>query len=374
MRLLTVIDSLTGSGGAEHGLVREATRFSSAVDHTVVRLFAADTREPDLLAAGVAVVPLGFDASSAGTNWPLAAWRLGQVIADVEPDVIQSSLFTGNIVGQLAGRRAKVPVVSTWVLSGDVDLLKATQPGAATWKGAALRRVASTAARSDRVWFRALTRDTLDTNAALLGVDPDRGVVIPRGVPIPDPGRPIPARSDLGLPEDVSLLVNVGRQTAQKGHHHLLDVLEAIPDTHLVILGRTGDATDRFAAAISDRGLVDRVTTIEFTAAVVDHLSHASVFVFPSLMEGLGTAVLEAMAAGAPVVAFDIPPVADVTDGGRHARLVPVGDIGAFIDAVRRTLDDGGLAESAHRWVVETYAIDAVAPRVEAYLTEVAGR
>lgn len=372
MRLVSVIDSLSGSGGAEHGLVRELTRFGDGWDIEVVRLFAADTLEPTLREAGVRVRAMGYDASSAARIWPLAGHALAKQLREDPPDVVHSSLFTANMVAQMAARRAQLPIVSSLVLSGDVRLLRAHQPGADTWKASVLRSIAGMAARSDRVWFRALTEDTLVTNAELLGFDPARGVVIPRGVPLPDPARDIPSRGGLGLPEGPRLLVNVGRQTAQKGQLVLLDVLERVPDTHVVILGRRGDASDELQAAVTARGLEDRVTLIDFTPRVNDVLAHADVFVFPSLMEGLGTAVLEAMAAGAPVVAFDIPPVAEATDHGTYARLVPVGDVDGFVEQVVATLADGGVADAARGWVEREFSIEVIAGRLQAFLAEVA--
>lgn len=376
VRVLSVIDSVSGSGGAEQGLVREATHFSSAVTSRVVRLFTAGGLEDRLEAAGIPTETLGMDARRAGRTWPLAVRRLGPTLKDFAPDVVQTSLFTGNLVGQIAARRAGVPVLSNLVLSGDPGLLRAYQPGADSLRAEVLRRIGGLAARSDLVWFRALTADALETNAALLGVDPARGTVIPRGVPMPPAGwEPLP-RAELGLPEDVPLLVNVGRQTAQKGQWHLVDVLEAVRETvpaHLVVLGREAEKTAELRGLIADRDLVDHVTIVSYTPHVADVLAHASVFVFPSHMEGLGTAVLEAMAAGVPVVAFDIPPVSEATDAGRHARLVPVGDVAAMIDEVRWALDEGrDLGVAGREWVEQTFSIDAVARRVETLLTAVA--
>lgn len=376
VRLLSVIDSLTGSGGAEQGLVRETTRFSADVHSHVVRLFTAGGLEERLETAGIGTQTLGMDARRAGRNWPVAVRRLGPIIESFGPDVVQTSLFASNLVGQVAARRADVPVLSNLVLSGDPRLLRAYQPGADSLRAGLLRRIGGLAARSDLVWFRALTVDALETNAALLGIDPSRGTVIPRGVPLPPTGWEPRSRAEVGLPEDVPLLVNVGRQTAQKGQWHLVDVLEAVRTTvpaHLVVLGREAEKTALLRNLIADRGLGDHVTIIAYTPHVADVLAHADVFVFPSHMEGLGTAVLEAMAAGLPVVAFDIPPVSEATDAGRYARLVPVGDVAAMIDEVRWALDEGDQLGAAGRaWVERTFSIDVVAERVEALLVAVA--
>ncbi|MGD2061629.1 MAG: glycosyltransferase, partial [Acidimicrobiia bacterium] len=103
LRVLHVIDSLSGSGGAEHGLVREIRMLPPEVAQHVVRLFAKDDLEGELVEGGIEVNALGLESSRAGWNWPLASWRLGTVVDDFAPDVIHSSLFASNMVAQLTG-------------------------------------------------------------------------------------------------------------------------------------------------------------------------------------------------------------------------------------------------------------------------------
>jgi glycosyltransferase involved in cell wall biosynthesis len=103
-------------------------------------------------------------------------------------------------------------------------------------------------------------------------------------------------------------------------------------------------------------------------------LAAADVFVFSSLMEGLGTAVLEAMAARVPVVAFDFPRVREITNEGRVAHLVPVGNAERLADAttavLARTAPD--LTDLAHQWICDRYDIQAVAHELQTYLEVVA--
>lgn len=379
LRVLHVIDSLSASGGAEHGMVREILRLDDEVDQTVVRLFSADALDEDLARRGISVVPLSLDSSKSGWNWPRAVRRLGAIIETLKPDVIHSSLFSSNVVAQIAGRRARVPVLSTFTLSGDPRLLRMHQPGADSWRAAVLRKVAGYSARSDLVWFRALTEDAKNTNCELLGVDPGRTGVIPRG--IPDDLKPvsIKSRADLGLPEDLPLLINVGRQTAQKGHGALIETFAVVRRqfrSHLVILGREGDSTAQLSEAIGAAGLEDHVFVVAYTPEVPHYLAHASAFVFTSYMEGLGTAVIEALALGTPVVAFDIPPVREATADGRYARLVPVGDTDALARETVATLEipDDDLVSEAGVWARDTYSLDRVAHDLQMLLSRVAAR
>ena len=378
MRILHVINSLGASGGAENGMVREIASISDGFEHRVARLFEKDQLDAQLEASGISVVPLGFAASRAGWNWPLATRRLVRVANEFGPDVIHSSLFSANLVAQLTGRQTGVPVLSTFTLSGDVALLKMYQPGADSWRGAALRRFARLSTKTSNASFRALTHDALITNCRLLGVDPGRGSVIPRG--IPGDLRPTvrKERADLGLPEDVPLLVNIGRQTAQKGQFTLLEAFRIIRQrvpSYLIMLGRPGDASDALRQGINEMDLADDVSIVGYSPDVFHYLDHASVFVFPSYMEGLGTAVIEAMSFGLPVVAFDIPPVREITDNGRFARLVPVGDAAMFAEQVLDILHLNGVRnQEAEKWVARNYSIGSVARRLEKLLMAVASR
>lgn len=376
MRVLHVVDSLAGSGGAEHGLVREISRFSPSVEQRVVRLFERNELEPELTAAGIDVVPLGFKAGNGSRSFPVAALKLLPIIKQYKPDVVHTTLFIGNLVGQLAARAAGVPVLSSFVLSGDLALLKATQPGAASRKAAMVRAAAGKAARMSNARYRALTEDSKVTNCHLLGVPLDRVEVIPRGVP--DTLGPIKGRAELGLPEDGPLVVNLGRVAAQKGQVHLLrafvSVLAEHPDARLVIVGRPGDAQQRVVDEAHTLGISDRVILYGYTPDARHILANGSVFAFSSLMEGLGTSVLEAMMVGVPVVAFDIPPIREATDDGSAARLVPLGDESALAQGILDGLN-GSLAETARRgrqWVAGRGNIDEVAARLEALLASVA--
>jgi glycosyltransferase involved in cell wall biosynthesis len=172
------------------------------------------------------------------------------------------------------------------------------------------------------------------------------------------------------------VILNVGRQTAQKGHAHLLEALPELAAryrAHLVILGREGDASPVIERSLDLLGIRDHVTIIPYTNRVADYYANADVFVFPALMEGLGTAVIEAMAAGVPVIAFDIPPVREVVGDGRFARLVPSGDSSELFAAIDAVLagdsDPTDMVAEARRWTEEQFDVQQIADRVFARLS-----
>lgn len=377
MRVLHVINSLSGSGGAEQGLVREVARFGPEVTQLVVRLYLPADLEPRLQEAGIESACLGLESGNSGWNWPAGIRRLGRFVRRFDPDILHSSLASANLIAQSAGARAGLPVLSTFTLSGDPELMRLYQPGADSVPARMLRKFEQRSARRPHVWFRSLTSDSRDSHCAAGRIDPSRVTVIPRGVPAAE-GR-VPSRADLGLPIGLPIILNVGRQTAQKGQDDLVRAFAAVNakrPAHLVILGREGDGTRSLRSAIGEFGVGERVTVIPYTDRPYHYYRNADVFVFPSRMEGLGTAVLEAMACGLPVVAYDIPPVREIGGDLELAMLVPPRDVMALTDAVTAVLEGEraavSMADAARDLVVENYSLDVVARRVEELLARVA--
>jgi glycosyltransferase involved in cell wall biosynthesis len=122
-------------------------------------------------------------------------------------------------------------------------------------------------------------------------------------------------------------------------------------------------------AAVDRLGLADAVTIAGYSTNVTDYLAHAHVFAFPSVMEGLGTSVVEAMACGVPVVAFDIPPVREATVGGRYGSLIPVGDVDSLAAALIERVETNRVIDyRARDWVMNHHDLGRVASSIEGLL------
>src|SRR5262245_40126949 len=110
-RVLHVIETL-GHGGAEHQLALtvaalDRARFESVVCH----LFPPAHLQERIERAGVRVIGLGLRRGK--RSWPEAIYRLSQVIREVRPDLVHTSLFQADLAGGAAGSIAGVPVVNT---------------------------------------------------------------------------------------------------------------------------------------------------------------------------------------------------------------------------------------------------------------------
>ncbi len=163
---------------------------------------------------------------------------------------------------------------------------------------------------------------TKDDLIALYGADPQKIEVLLSGVnqrfqPIRDPSAlaAVRARYQLG---DVPFVLAVGTIQPRKNYERLIAALAALPDNlrdvHLVIAGGRGWLESPIYAAVQAQGLQDRVHFIGF--ADDDDLpalySAARCFAFPSLYEGFGLPVLEAMACGTPVLTSNVSSLIEV--------------------------------------------------------------
>lgn len=152
------------------------------------------------------------------------------------------------------------------------------------------------------------------------------------------------ARDRYRLPE--TFVLTVGAHRPHKNQEVLVRALADIPGhVWLVVVGGTDPGFPDTLPALADRlGLRDRVLLVpnvhdEWLPAVY---RAASVFAFPSLAEGYGLPVLEAMAAGVPVVMSDIDVLAEVA--GSAARTVPPRDVAGWAAAITQVLSDTALA------------------------------
>jgi glycosyltransferase involved in cell wall biosynthesis len=139
-------------------------------------------------------------------------------------------------------------------------------------------------------------------------------------------------------------LIVVGRLMPPKGHKHLFEALELvrqqIPDIHLHVVG-DGPLRAGLELSVRQKGLEKHVL---FTGRVTDAekialLWRSSIFVMPSLQEGFGMVLLEAMACGLPVVAFDLPVYRELLNSN-CGYFVPKGDTQAMATQIIHLLQD----------------------------------
>lgn len=175
------------------------------------------------------------------------------------------------------------------------------------------------------------------------GVPAHKLLVIRNGIAFrsaaPDPAE---VRARLGLPFDATLVLTVARLTEQKGHRHLLEaapaVRERVPGAHFVWVGE-GPLGDELRKRTRELGIEGNVHLTGRRTDVPDLLAAAELFVLPSLFEGLPLVVLEAMAAGVPVVGTRVCGTREAVEDGVCGRLVPARDPAALAAAILEVLE-----------------------------------
>ena len=175
------------------------------------------------------------------------------------------------------------------------------------------------------------------------GLDAGRIQVVPFGIDHAKfaPRQRDEARRKLGLPPALPIVLHVGSEIERKNVETVVrtmrSVRERVPDARLV---RVGDATAPIRELLAESGLADAVIYRSGVSdrELADFYAAADLLLFPSLDEGVGVPVLEAMASGCPVVAADIPVLREVVrDGGQ---MLPPHDVAGFTEAVTRLCTD----------------------------------
>lgn len=165
-----------------------------------------------------------------------------------------------------------------------------------------------------------------------------------------------------------------------KGHREFFTALAALPDGYpveaLIIGGGRREAEMRRLAA--ELGLAGRVHFLGQRDDVPDLLSALDLFVLPSHSEGVSLALLEAMAAGLPVIATAVGGLPEVVTDGDNGLLVPPEDPEALATALERLLEDPALAQrlgaNARRHVEENFSLERLGREINEIYTELIKR
>lgn len=172
------------------------------------------------------------------------------------------------------------------------------------------------------------------------GIKPDRIEVVYSGVPAPQLNRPRDWRRERGWPSNTVICGIVGAMTREKGLDSVAGISRRLPGdifrrTRLLLLGGKGKGATTVAGVEGfDAGFIEE---IHDAVAGVDVLWH------PARSEGLGTAVIDAMALGVPPIAFAVGGLPEVIEDGKSGRLVPPGDMAEFARAATELITDDGL-------------------------------
>jgi len=333
IRILFIIPTLV-RGGAEKQLVLLATGLPrDQFEVHVAVLTHTGPLEAKLRAAGIPVTVIG-------KRWkidPLCFWRVQRHIRSLRPDIVHTWLFAANSYGRQAAALAGVP----HIIAGERCVDPWKRPHELAIDRLLARRTEKLVTNSNGVKDFYVSR----------GLPPEKFVVISNGVErlgVTDLVTRDELLTELGLPADSRLLGAIGRLWPQKRVKDLIWAVDhlrhAHPNAHLLIIG-DGPMRWRLERYRDQTGLAGQVHFLGERNDVPRLLPHLDILWLGSEYEGQSNAILEAMAAGVPVIATDIPGNRDLVVHEATGYLVPVGDRYEFIRRTHWLLEDEHLRQ-----------------------------
>ena len=301
-----------------------------------------------------------FLRATSRTAYPAAVFRLARWLRRQRVTVLQTHLFDAGVIGLIAGRLARVPLIVVTRHHSDFHFVSGTRVHVlidsltARWGDRVV--VLARAVRDHLVARESVLSDHIDV--IVQGFDFDALAGSPRSN---DEGRRV--RAELGI-EDAFVVGAVGAFYPSKGHAYLFaaaaKLLNEIPNLKLLVVG----AGDRAAieALAHAHGLDGRVVAAGFRRDVPACLRAMDVFVHPSLSEAFCQSIVEALAAERPVVATDVGGASEAIDDAQYGLLVPPADADAIATAIatlyrdpvrRRCIGEAGRRAAMARFPVD---------------------
>jgi glycosyltransferase involved in cell wall biosynthesis len=376
VRIAFVVNQLA-LGGAE----RQAADIAKALgarghECTVFTFYGKTLLAAELARARVAVWPL-----DAGRTYWRGVVPLAKALRRWRAEIVNTHMPLAGVFGRIAALLAGVPVVSTeqigatWLpihirVANDLTLNTSARIVCIS------REVRRTLYRRTNPYLlRRSNADVIYNSVDLNRLKSEIGTSLDGDLRAAESAK----RLELGLSPDDIVVTNVGRYHEQKGQAYLIDALAQVVERRspvkLVLVGWGADE-GALRARADARGVGDQVTFAIERADAPAIVAASDVFAFPSLYEGLGVALLEAMALRRPIVATDIAPLVEVVRDEVDALLVPPRDVQALASAVLRLVDDpafaAALAASAQQRVRESFTVEHAASEYERVFEEVA--
>ena len=364
-KVLFVIDTLQ-TGGAEESLFNNLIRFKH-VQPVVCHLYAGDLLKQRFTSKGITVHSVALKKQF---GFRQAYKQLKQIVQQEQPQLLVAYLTRSELVTRLVSRFTKVPVIGTFVS----DLYAGSYNAALSWKAKAavsfFRWTNKTTAGYCK-GFIANSQTVKLSGARALQIAADKIEVINRGrdskvfrfqVPQTLPGKPLH-------------FLNVGRLVPVKGQRDLIlgfkDFLPACPNAVLHI---AGDGTEKEAllALINELGLQNNVVLLGSRNDIPQIINNYDCFVFSSHSEGFSGAVVEAMFAGLPVLASDIPVNKEVITHLQTGYLFNKGSVQDITRALLWYKDNistaNEMATNAHQHAMQNFELGMIAGKLENYL------
>ncbi|MBI4619597.1 MAG: glycosyltransferase family 4 protein [Desulfobacterales bacterium] len=273
-----------------------------------------------------------------------ALFRLYRLFLQEKPAIIHTHTSKAGILGRWASFFARVAIVvhtpHGHIFYGYYGKIK-------TKLFILLEKL--TASLTDKIIT--LTRKEREEHIQFNISKPHKFVVIHSGVPLENFSKNLDnadeLKKSLGIPITDLIVGTVGRLVEIKGHRYLLDaarlVLNKVPNVTFLLIG-DGHLMTELISHASALGIKNKVIFAGWRGDVPQLIDMFDIFVLPSLNEGMGRVLVEAMAMGKPIVASDIGGIPDIVKDRSNGILFPPRDVDAMAEAIIKLLLDRELA------------------------------
>ncbi len=378
-RIMLLIDTLE-TGGTERSLLQFCAHLDrSRFVPTVVSLYRGNRLMRNFQEQGIDVRTTELKGKY---EFRRASRAIGDLVDQIEPDLIHTMLFRANQVGRWVGLRKKRPVICSLVSVPYDPVRLQCEPQLSYWKHRCIRIIDRFSSRYvDR--FHAVSHTVKISYEQTLGIPSNKMSVIPRGRMGSIHGRlsglqAAELREKYSLPADKKILLNVGRLIPQKDQQSLIKAMRYVvqqePNALLLIAG-DGPLRRELEDEVESSDSACHVRLLGNVDDVERLLLLADCFVFPSISEGLPGTVIEAMMAGCPVVASDIAMLKEMIDDGQTGLLVQQQNPRSLANGILRMLNDTELskrcATRAREVAVSKYDIGNVVRQMEQLYVDV---
>jgi glycosyltransferase involved in cell wall biosynthesis len=279
----------------------------------------------------------------------VALVELVRLLRRERPDIVHANSSKAGVLGRLAAALAGVPIriftVHGWAFS------------AHTGASSRLYRWADRLVRPLTTVTICVAKSEQSSGVLAATCDPERTLVIPNAVDVAAAHRAVHGGGR-------TRIVAVGRLQRPKDFFTLVRAVKGLPAGafEMAVVGEGPDRR-RLEQEIRGLGLSDRVHLYGERRDVRDVLANSDLFVLSSSSEGLPLSVLEAMAAGLPVIASRVGGIPELVVDGVTGILVPPGDESALGAALRRLVDDSALrrrlGDAGHARAAERFDLEA---------------